>query len=248
MSYSRPYNSPEVYLGKIVSVTVTSSPNERGVSDALLYKTSGRYHAYVIGAGRDSTRFTGRVIGLVHRESEGRKFSKHPDAIVVAPAEMKINQAEIAELLFTEGEATRYHIEPLYHKSCGAIVYRHTDDGLEFLILNELHSDKWGFPKGHMERGEDEVETARREIHEEAGFHAEFKDGFREEIHYRISATVEKSVVYFLSEYDGPIHIRKNEIAKYTWISPADAKAYLYRANLVRIIEKAKAAVLQAEI
>ena len=97
-----------------------------------------------------------------------------------------------------------------------------------------------------MERGESERETAIREISEEAGFLPTLEGDFREEIHYRISASGEKSVVYFLSEYNGPISVRKNEIASYTWVTAESARQYLHRSNLIRVIEKAHTAVTQA--
>ena len=45
------------------------------------------------------------------------------------------------------------------------------------VVLNELgevlvvsqHGNSWSLPKGHIEKGEDELEAARREIYEESG-------------------------------------------------------------------------------
>ena len=41
-----------------------------------------------------------------------------------------------------------------YEKSCGAIIF----DGDKVLILQQT-AGHWGFPKGHVEDGETEVET-----------------------------------------------------------------------------------------
>lgn len=41
-----------------------------------------------------------------------------------------------------------------------------TQEGLKYLLVREKNGF-WGFPKGHMERGETEQETAGREIKEE---------------------------------------------------------------------------------
>ena len=47
-------------------------------------------------------------------------------------------------------------------KSCGAVIFRKQKE-LEVLIVrqNEGH---WCFPKGHVEKGESEQETAAREV------------------------------------------------------------------------------------
>lgn len=249
MAHDIERESTASYLGRVLTVFVEKSPGKNRCPAAysgFFRKGSFRMRIYVVGIHKNpGPSFTGRVIGLIYDAGGDTAFSRHPEAMVLAPSSQKLNQAEIAERVFTEEDARKHRIEPLYHKSCGAIVYRRGDEGLEFLVLNEQHSDKWGFPKGHMERGESERETARREILEEAGFSPELIPGFREEIHYRISATGEKSVVYFLSEYDGPVTVRPNEIAAYAWIKPELAREYLHRANLIRAIEKAHAAVIE---
>ena len=251
MPYESERTSVAAYLGRVITVFIEKCPGKNHCPNAysgFFRKGSERIRAYVVGIDKNpGPRFTGRVIGLVYDSDEEHSTYRRPEAMVLAPTALKPNQAEIAEMIFTKEEALRHRIEPLYHKSCGAIVYRHSEKGLEFLVLNEQHSEKWGFPKGHMERGESERETARREIFEEAGFRPELQEEFREEIHYRISAAGEKSVIYFLSEYDGPINVRPNEIAGYAWITTDSARQYLHRSNLIRVIEKAHDAVLASE-
>ncbi|MGI9519501.1 MAG: bis(5'-nucleosyl)-tetraphosphatase [Pirellulaceae bacterium] len=51
-------------------------------------------------------------------------------------------------------------------KSCGVIVFRNQPD-LQFLLMQ--HADRWDLPKGHVDAGESEYETALRELHEETG-------------------------------------------------------------------------------
>lgn len=251
MSYEPARESGALYLGRIITIFIEKSPGKNRCPDAYsgFFRKGGyRMRAYVVGVGKNpGPRFTGRVIALIYEHGDDMNPQKRPEAMVLAPTTLKPHQAEISEKIFTKEEAPQHRIEPLYHKSCGAIVYRKGESGLEFLILNEQHSEKWGFPKGHMEHSESEHETASREIFEEAGFRPEFRDEFREEIHYRISAAGEKSVVYFLSEYDGPISVRKDEIAAYEWITTETARQYLHRSNLIRVIEKAQEAVLAAE-
>ena len=54
-------------------------------------------------------------------------------------------------------------------KSCGAIVFRKFHGNVEILLINHANGGHWSFPKGHVEDGETEVETATREIFEETG-------------------------------------------------------------------------------
>lgn len=249
MAHDSERETTAAYLGRVLTVFVEKSPDRNHCPAAysgFFRKGSFRIRVFIVGLTRNpGPTFTGRVVGMIYNVKNDSAGYKRPEAMVLCPTSQKLNQAEIAERIFTREENHKHRIEPLIHKSCGAIVYRRCPEGLEFLVLNEQHSDKWGFPKGHMERGESEYDTARREVFEEAGFTPEFEQDFREEIHYRISASGEKSVVYFLSEYDGPITIRQNEIAAYAWIKPELAREYLHRSNLVRAIEHASSAILE---
>ena len=65
------------------------------------------------------------------------------------------------------------------------------DSGEIRYALVQQKGGVWGFPKGHMEAGETEKETALREIGEETGLSLE-----------RIG--VIKRVVYFCGEFSGP--------------------------------------------
>lgn len=52
--------------------------------------------------------------------------------------------------------------------SAGGVIVRRSDGGARILLIHDRHGN-WGFPKGHIERGEDPSEAARREVAEEAG-------------------------------------------------------------------------------
>ncbi len=51
--------------------------------------------------------------------------------------------------------------------SAGAVLYRRTDAGRRFLLLRAYRN--WDFPKGMVERGEDPLAAALREVAEETG-------------------------------------------------------------------------------
>ena len=52
----------------------------------------------------------------------------------------------------------------------GGVIFRHGSKGIEILLIQDA-KDRWTIPKGHIEEGETAVQTARREIGEEAGLH-----------------------------------------------------------------------------
>ncbi len=53
--------------------------------------------------------------------------------------------------------------------SAGGVVFRRTpDNGVVFLLIRDSYRN-WGFPKGHVEPGEESAAAARREVAEETG-------------------------------------------------------------------------------
>ena len=87
-------------------------------------------------------------------------------------------------------------------KSCGAVVFTRDSGVIKYVIVKSavgLH----GFPKGHIEQGETEEETALREIFEEVGLRPKLIDGFKTTEEYTVSddPEINKTVVYFLAEY-----------------------------------------------
>jgi len=89
-------------------------------------------------------------------------------------------------------------------KSCGAVVIC-TDGEERRYLLTCSKKGVWGFPKGHMEKGEREHDTALREILEETGLNVAFTNGFRRTDAYMIfrkdAPVINKLVVYFLAHY-----------------------------------------------
>ena len=58
--------------------------------------------------------------------------------------------------------------KPREETSAGGVVFRRGDDGPLFLLIRDSYRN-WGFPKGHLEEGEDPDRAALREVSEETG-------------------------------------------------------------------------------
>lgn len=82
-----------------------------------------------------------------------------------------------------------------YEKSCGAIVI----DNDKVLVVRH-NAGHLGFPKGHVEGNETEVETAIREVKEETGIDIEVDSNYRYTTNYSPKEGVSKEVVYFLGK------------------------------------------------
>jgi len=84
-------------------------------------------------------------------------------------------------------------------KSCGAVVYKKENDDILFMILKH-HKGHFGFPKGHIETGESEIETAIREVKEESNIDVLIDQGFKEISTYSPQEGIIKDVILFLGK------------------------------------------------
>jgi bis(5'-nucleosidyl)-tetraphosphatase len=131
-----------------------------------------------------------------------------------------------------------------HEKSCGAIVYRKFHGNIEILLIKHVNSGHWSFPKGHIEIGETEYQTALREIKEETGIDVLIDTSFREIVSYSPKKDTNKVVVYFLGKaknYD--FMPQQEEISDIKWVEIGVAKTILTYDNDKTIVNKAKIAI-----
>ena len=76
-------------------------------------------------------------------------------------------------------------MKEIAEQSAGIIVYRINSENIpEFLLLNG-DAIGWGFPKGHVDKGENLVQTAKRETYEETSLKiSKLKPRFKQEVTY----------------------------------------------------------------
>lgn len=187
---------------------------------------------YLMGVDQPVSKYTCRIIGAVLRLDDVE------DKLVGAPIGKKFHQAQIAQEINFQEKYFNSRIIPIYHRSCGTVVFREIDGKTEFLLLFQNGAGTWSFPKGHMEPGETEVETARRETLEEIGIDVNILSTYRREVHYPVSRKARKTVALYLAEAKGePEIIRPNEIVGYRWADLATAKALLH-VDYSRILDE----------
>jgi len=133
-------------------------------------------------------------------------------------------------------------------KSAGAVIFRRENSKIEYLLLHYPSSakapkDYWDFPKGHVEKGEEERETVKREVKEETGLEdIKFIEGFKEWIKYFFKfkgKTVFKIVTFYLVETKNKDVKISFEHIGYQWLPYKEALEKLTFKNAKEILQKA---------
>ncbi|MBI2072321.1 MAG: NUDIX hydrolase [Gemmatimonadetes bacterium] len=131
--------------------------------------------------------------------------------------------------------------------SAGGVVFRCDPGGLRFLLIHDGHGN-WGFPKGHIERGEDPGEAAGREVAEEAGLngltlHASLAtiDWF---FRFRGRLIHKYCHLFLFESREGtPVPQADEGIRCCDWLSPSDALETLTHDNARQVLQEAIARV-----
>ena len=101
-------------------------------------------------------------------------------------------------------------------KSCGCIIIKDN----KVLLINEIHGNFLGFPKGHMENGENEIKTALREVKEEVGLDVKIDTDKRYVLNYIIDNKIDKTTVLYVAEpISDKIVMQESEIDNVKWCS-----------------------------
>jgi bis(5'-nucleosidyl)-tetraphosphatase len=141
-------------------------------------------------------------------------------------------------------------------KSAGAIIFRKESfdaaqgkgDKIFYLLLHYPSNAKapkeyWDLSKGHIEKGESELETVKREVEEETGLKdIEFVEGFKEWIKYFFkweSKNILKFVTFYLAETETRDVKISGEHIGYEWLPYKEAIEKLTFKNAKEILKKA---------
>ena len=177
---------------------------------------------YILGVTEPLKAFDGVVVGAVRRHDDCE------DKLIVAPEGMVFHQGQIAEAVHFQEQYFDTHIICLLRKSCGVLPYRIKNGEKELLLVFEQFSQCWSLPKGHMEAGETEAQTALRELFEETGLTATLDLSRFASIEYPISPIARKQVVFFLGQVHGTPRTRPGEIERFKWVKECQLKDHLF--------------------
>ena len=145
-------------------------------------------------------------------------------------------------------------------KSAGAIIFRREDGKIYYLVLRYIPGH-WEFARGHVEKGESEEETVKREVFEETGLKdIKLLPGFREYSkfffrQYRKNVTeadrkkgktpwVFKLVIYYLAETKTKQISLSKENTAFLWLPIDEAIKRTTHKNAKALLAKANEFVL----
>lgn len=135
-------------------------------------------------------------------------------------------------------------------RSAGAVVFSQVPEGPEYLLLR-YGGGNWGFPKGHVEAGETDLQAAQREVMEETGIPIDAQrllDGFEDDTDYRFrrgSTLVEKDVIFFLLESAQREVKISHEHSGYAWLPYSQALQRVSFEGPRRILQSAHAFLME---
>ena len=124
-------------------------------------------------------------------------------------------------------------------KSCGAVIFRKHHGNTELLLIKHTNGGHWSFPKGHVEPGETEAQTALREVREETGLEVQIDTSFREVVSYSPRKDTIKNVVYFLAWVKSKeIRPQPEEVSQVKWVEISLAPKWLIYDNDGQLVSR----------
>ena len=138
----------DYYLGRTVEIAIDrpigyvhakktytlTYPLNYGYLPGVIGGDGEELDVYLMGVETPVSSYTARIIGVVHREND------EEDKLVAAPEGRVFHQGEIAAAVEFQEKYYKTRVEPLYPKSCGALVYRETEAGRAYLCLLQRRS------------------------------------------------------------------------------------------------------------
>jgi len=123
--------------------------------------------------------------------------------------------------------------------SAGAIVYINSNGGRLFLLVQNKNGNHFSFPKGHVEKQESIMDTAKREVLEETGIVFDIVSDNMEVVTYLMPNGIYKDVYYFLGEAQNQkITYQPSEILHAGWYNYDQVLRYLTYDNDKKVFIK----------
>ena len=138
-----------------------------------------------------------------------------------------------------------FRLQPAYHPPASRALKK---GKIFYLLLHYPSSakasrDYWDLPKGHVEKKEKELDTAKREVEEETGLRdIKFIEGFKETIKYFFKFKG-KNILKFVTFYLAETKTKKVKVSKehlgFAWLPYEEALKKLTFQNAKEILKKA---------
>lgn len=131
----------------------------------------------------------------------------------------------------------------LQKRACGFVIFRRLQGMIEYLLMQTSYGEHhWTPPKGHVDPGESDMQTALRETEEEAGLVAtdlKIYENVKEELVYQVKGQP-KIVIYWLAEqvkHDKPVRL-SNEHQAYKWLPLDEACSLAKYSEMQNALKK----------
>ena len=109
------------------------------------------------------------------------------------------------------------------------------------MLLIKQTKGHWGFPKGHVEKDETEIETAIREVKEETNLDVEIDANKRYTMEYVTDKGTLKQVVLFIAKCTGgEIKAQECEVNDIKWLDFDEAMQTITYDNTRELFKKIK--------
>ncbi len=201
-----PRKDLEIY-GKLLTAEITGTSGNAAVG-----KADGQ--TVYIAAQTSGTEFSGKVGAVIERDGV---------MIPVLVPEDRYGGDICFEcnILHVLGDMVKENdiLYPKFEKTGGAVMFTEKDGERRYLLIKN-ESGHIGFPKGHIDYGETELQTAKREVFEETGLDLVPLGDFRYEYSYFTREKTKKTGVFFIGHYDyREPEIQEDEILD-DWLLP----------------------------
>lgn len=262
--------SGSVKSGEIPENTVRRELyNKAGIVAAQVYEVA----IYSISRGHGRFKITGRT------SSYGKLYFAECVCLGKAPKETQFKIELLEELPSDTQYLNPYTCVPLmkkaanwlssgesenttpyaFEKLCGAVTYCNDNGVIKYILIKNL-SGHIGFPKGHSENHETELDTAKREVFEETGLKPQIFTNFRHCFSYNAPGSpvsknrklmLHKTAIYFVAKFhdsDIPnIKIQEEEVLNWWLVPYGEAIKLLNKHTDKRLLDLAKTYIEQIE-
>lgn len=236
-------NSP---LGKLADITIDRRQGSRNIRHKnITYRVNigflaaerdfgrRRHVVYILGAENTSNTFKGIILCTIKRKLDSSVL------LVACPEGKSFYEPQIRECVKFYERQYESEYEFFMEKVCGAVIFNTDSDEPRYLLVENRLTGHIGFPKGHIEFGETEEETAVREVYEETGIAVQLVEGFKTQYQYSHEESKKKTAVYFMGSYSScVVKLQENEI-KNSWLLTYDEamKKLNYPQDMIVLME-----------